>query len=212
MKLRSLFALALAALLVPVVATAAPAPRAAPAAKTRSVESASPMDNVTIGGFVGYESDDLSGPALRLDAEVPFRALAPQVNLSWVGSIGFSHLSKDVGGYGVSADWTANILKLIPAARFSFAVNPQFTLFADGGLGLYYASQTVEAVAWDPFNGYYKVSGSKSETSLMMRIGGGAWYEVNPKTRIGASIEFDPYFGDFDQNTFVIQAGAMFKL
>jgi len=204
MKLRSLFALALAALLVPAAASAAPA-KAAPAkaAAAAPMSSASPFDQLTVGGFVGYENDDLGGIALRLDGEVPFKALSPQINMSWVGSIGFSHLSEDVPGGSI----TANILKIIPAARFTFPVNPQLSVFGDAGLGLYYVSEEVE---FDPPFDIFDVS--DSETSLMMRIGGGLWYLVNPTTRIGAAIEFDPYFGDFDQSTFIIQGGAMFKL
>jgi len=207
MKLRSLFAIALAALLVPAAASAAPV-KAAPAkavkaAAPTATSSASPFDSLTVGGFVGYESDDLGGIALRLDGEIPFKALSPQVSMSWVGSIGFSHLSDDVPGGSV----TANILKIIPAARFTFPVNPQLSIFGDAGLGLYYVSMKTEFDA--PFN-YLNVT--DSETSLMMRIGGGLWYAVNPTTRIGAAIEFDPYFGDFDQSTFIVQGGAMFKL
>ena len=124
--------------------------------------------------------------------------------MSWVGSIGFSHLTDSGGG----VDVTANILKIIPAARFTFPVNPQLSIFGDAGLGLYYVSMKTEVTL--PFIGTQSVS--DSETSLMMRIGGGLWYAVNPTTRVGAAIEFDPYFGDFDQSTFIIQGGAMFKL
>jgi hypothetical protein len=202
MKVRSLFALALAALLAPAAALAAPTStsRAAPVATTSSA--------LDIGGFVGYETDDLSGIALRVDGELPFQMLAPQVKLSWVGSIGFSHLTEEQGVPGASVDVTANVLKIIPAARFTFPLNQQFSLFADGGLGLYYAS--LEAKTTVPFFGSTTVD--DSEFSVMMRIGGGAWFNVNPTTKIGASLEFDPYFGDFDQTTFVVQAGAMFRM
>jgi hypothetical protein len=189
MKIRSLFALALVALLVPAAASAAPA------ARSQAFE---------IGGFVGYETDDFDGIALRFDGEMPFGAIAPNIDLSFVGSIGFSHLTFD-GPFGADVD--ANILKIIPAARFTFALNPQFSLFADGGLGLYYANLDLDT---GPFGG--GIEGDDDELSLMMRIGGGAWFRVNEQTRIGAAIEFDPYFGDFDQTTFIIQAGAMFRL
>jgi opacity protein-like surface antigen len=201
MKARSLLAVVLAALLVPAAATAAPA-RAKPAA---TASSGAGLQGLSVGGFIGYETDDLSGLSLRLDGELPFRALSPQVKLSWVGSLGYSRLSDDLGG---GFDFVANVIKIIPAARFSFPINPQLTLFADGGLGLYYASWELDVP--DFFGGRSTVD--DSEVSLLMRIGGGAWYEVNPQTRIGAMLELDPYFGDFDQTTFIIQAGAMFKL
>jgi opacity protein-like surface antigen len=205
MKARTLLAAVVAALLVPAVATAAPAkPAARPAA--RSSSGGSQLQGLSIGGFVGFETDDLSGLSLRVDGELPLTALAPQVNLSGVGSIGYSRLTDDLG-FGLNA--TANILKFIPAARFTFPLNPQFSLFGDAGLGLYYASTTVEFV--NPITGG-KASVDDSEFSLMMRIGGGAWYQVNEQTRIGAMVEFNPYFGDFDQNTFLIEVGAMFRL
>ncbi len=201
MNVRSLLAFALAALLIPAAGSAAPTRGSA--AKSGPIASSSPSSALSIGGFVGYETDDVSGLTLRVDGELPFQALSPQVNLSWVGSIGLSHLTEDVP-YG---DFTANILKIIPAARFSFPLSREFSLFADAGLGLYYASWKVET----NFFGF-TTSISDSELSLLMRLGGGAWYAVNPKTRIGASIELTPYFGDFDQNTFTIQVGAMFSM
>jgi hypothetical protein len=194
MNVRSLSALALAALLVPAAAQAAPAP------------SGSRSQALEIGGFIGYEDDDFEGLALRLDGEMPFGAVAPNVDLSFVGSIGYSRLSLDAGR-GIDVD--ANILKIIPAARFTFELNPEFSLFADGGLGLYYASAEADQ---GPFGFGGTVDDDDSEFSLMMRIGGGAWYRVSETTRIGLAIEFDPYFGDFDQTTFIIQGGAMFRL
>jgi hypothetical protein len=188
MKVRSLFALALAALLVPAAASAAPA---------KTAPASSPTQGLSVGGFVGYETDDLSGVALRLDGELPYRALSPQVNLSWVGSLGLSFLSED--------NVDATVFKIIPAARFTFPVNPQLSVFGDAGLGLYYASLSLDNVP----AGF---DDSDSEFSIMMRFGGGLWYQLNPQTRIGAAIEFDPYFGDFDQTTFIIQGGAMFRM
>ncbi len=216
MKFRSLVALAL---LVPAAAFAAPA-KNAPVAKSAarpaaaSSTTANPLDNLQVGGFLGYETDDVSGVSLRVDGEVPFRALSPQLNLSWVGSLGYSRLTKSVSAFGMTTDFTANILKAIPAARFTFPVNPQISLFGDVGLGLAYVSATIE----ESVPGFGSASVSDSTINFMMRIGAGAFYQVNPKTRIGAMIEFDPYLGDFgfsgasSQSPFLIQAGAMFKL
>jgi hypothetical protein len=202
MKARSLLAVVLAALLVPAAALAAP--RSAPA-KASAPTTSPGIEGLSVGGFIGYETDDLSGLSLRLDGEMPFRALAPQVNLSWVGSFGFSYLTWETFG----ADLSASVIKLIPAARFSFAVNPQVTLFGDAGLGLYYASVNLD-IPDSPFKDAFE--DELGGLGLMMRIGGGAFFELNEKTRLGAMLEFDPYFGDFDQSTFLVQAGAMFRL
>jgi hypothetical protein len=203
MKARSLLAVVLAALLVPAAALAAP--RSSAPARSAPAASGGGMEGLSVGGFIGYETDDLSGVSLRADAEMPFRALSPQINLSWVGSVGFSYLTWDTFG----ADLSAMVLKVIPAARFSFAVNPQVTLFGDAGLGLYYASVNLD-VPDSPFKDAFE--DELGGLGLMMRIGAGAFYELNPKTRLGAMLEFDPYFGDFDQSTFNIMAGAMFRL
>lgn len=207
MKLRSLVAVAL---LAPAAALAAPASKstAKPAAPAKSAaapaSSSSPVQGLEVGGFLGYETDDVSGVSLRLDGELPFQDLSPQVKLSWVGSLGYSRLSEDVP-FG---DFTVNLVKIVPAARFTLPLNPQFSVFGDAGLGLYYASWEIDQNI--PFFGNTKFS--DSEFSIMMRIGAGAWYHVNQQLKVGAMLEFDPMFGDFDQSTFLVQAGAMFRL
>ena len=158
MKLRSLVAVAL---LVPAVAFSAPA-------RTSSTAGA-PLDGLQVGGFIGYETDDLSGLSLRLDGEIPFRDLSPQIKLSWVGSLGFSHLTDSTFGF----DRTANVFKIVPAARFTMPLNPQFSLFGDVGLGLAYVSGTISS----PF--FPDVT--DSTLNLMMRLGVGAWYHVNDR-------------------------------
>lgn len=200
MKLRSLLAVAL---LTPAVALAAPA-------RTSSTAGA-PLDGLQVGGFIGYETADVSGLALRLDGEIPFRDLSPQVKLSWVGSLGYSHLTWDTFG----GSFTANVLKIVPAARFTLPLNPQFDLFGDVGLGLAFVSASFDT----PFFGG---SVSDSTVNLMMRFGAGAWYHANDRLKVGAMLELDPIFGDFgfsrpgftanSQTTFNILFGAMYRL
>lgn len=209
MKLSKLLAVAL---LAPAVALAAPAKKPAPATPAASSTSSSGLPGLEVGGFLGYETADFSGISLRLDGELPFRDLSPEVKLSLVGSLGYSRLSWDIP-FG---DVTANLLKIVPAARFTLPLNPQFALFGDAGLGLAYVSVKVEQNV--PFFG--NVSASDSSLNLMMRLGVGAWYYVNPQLKLGAMLELDPIFGDFgtstggvsSQNTFLIQVGGMFKI
>ena len=147
MKLRSLVAVAL---LAPAVALAAPtagtksttkagarttSTPAKPAASSSSGSSTdgTPLAGLEVGGFIGYETDDLSGLSLRFDGEVPFRELSPQVKLSLVGSFGYSHLTWDPVPW---AKFTANVFKFVPAARFTLPLNEQFSVFGDAGLGL----------------------------------------------------------------------------
>ncbi len=214
MKLRSLVAVAL---LVPAAALAAPSkpgaskpPPARPAAASSS--GGGQLQGLQVGGFIGYETDDLSGLSLRVDGEIPFQQLSPQVKLSFVGSLGYSRLSWDVP-FG---DLTANVVKIVPAARFTLPLNPQFEVFGDAGLGLAYVSMKYEANVFGQ-----TFSASDSSLNIMMRLGAGAFYLVNPQLKLGAMIELDPVFGDYgyaangiggSQNTFLFQVGAMFKL
>lgn len=204
MKLSKLVAVAL---LAPAVALAAPR-----SGSMSSSRSGSPLEGLEVGGFLGYETDDLSGVSLRLDGEVPFRQLAPQLNLSFVGSFGYSHLTWSEG-YG---KWTANTFKLIPAARFTLPLNEQFSVFGDAGIGFALVFAKAESTA--PF---FQWSQSDSTFNLMMRLGVGAWYHLSPQFKLGAMLEFDPVFGDYgfsgngvggSQNTFLIQIGGMFKI
>ncbi len=206
MKLSKLVAVAL---LAPAVALAAPRS----GSMSSSSRAGSPLEGLEVGGFVGYETDDVSGLSLRFDAEVPFRPLAPQLNLSFVGSFGYSYLTWDP-----APGWklTANVLKLVPAARFTLPLNEQFSVFGDAGLGLAYVHASA---TYDYFGNHF--SGSDSSVNLMMRIGVGAWYHLNPQLKLGAMLEFDPVFGDYgysgngignSQNTFLIQIGGMFKI
>lgn len=222
MKLRPLLAVVL---LAPAVALGAqagttktaakagakPASTAKPAA---SSTSATPMTGLEVGGFIGYETDDLSGLSLRLDGELPFRDLTPELKLSLVGSFGYSHLTWDPLP---DVKFTADVFKLIPAARFTLPVAPQLSVFGDAGLGLAYIRAKVEF----PSSPFFPGSVSDSSINLMMRLGVGAFYQVNPQLRLGAMLEFDPVFGDYGyagngvggtQSTFLVQVGAMFKL
>jgi opacity protein-like surface antigen len=216
MKLRSLLAVALLAPAVALAAAPPPAPKSkptsskpapAPAAESQSSSASSGLE---VGGFIGYETDNVSGLALRFDAELPFQALSPQVKMSWVGSVGFSYLTESVP-FG---DFTAYVFKIVPAARFTLPLNPQFSVFGDAGLGLAYVSAKTEVT----IPGFTTVKADDSSLNIMMRLGVGAWYQVNPRMKVGGMLEFDPIFGDFgfsgasSQNTFNILAGLMYKL
>jgi opacity protein-like surface antigen len=223
MKLRSLLAVALLAPAVALAAAPPPAPRSKPASssKAKSDEAQAPstdsssssMSGLEVGGFIGYETADLSGLSLRFDAELPFQALSPQVKMSWVGSVGYSHLTWDPTPW---AKLTANVLKLVPAARFTLPINQQFSVFGDAGLGLAYISTSVDFASWTGLG-----SASDSSLNIMMRLGVGAFYQVNPQFRVGGMLELDPVFGNYgysgngigkSQNTFLIQAGGMYRL
>jgi hypothetical protein len=197
-----------AALLAPSLALAAPQSKSTSAQPTTTQ---APASGIEVGGFIGYEAADFTGLALRADVAMPFRDLGPQVKLSFVGSLGYSYLTWG-GPFGTTVK--SNLFKIVPAARFTFPVAPQFDLFGDVGLGIAHASVTADL----PF-GYG--SYSDSSTNLMMRFGVGGWYKVAPKVKLGAMFDLDPIFGDYGvSNTYAANSqtfwsmlfGAMFTL
>lgn len=196
MHVRSLLAVVLAALL------AAPAVASAQAGRgTQKPPPAAPPRSLSVGGWIGYEMGDFDGVQLRVDGELPFQQLTPQVGLSFVGSIGYTRAGEDAFGLDV----TVSRLKLVPAARFTLPVNPQLSVFGDAGLGIHYTSIDFDF----DFGG---IDFDDSEISLLLRLGAGAFYQVNPRTRVGASLVLDPMFGDFDDTTFTLLAGLMYQL
>jgi hypothetical protein len=204
MHVRSLLVAALAALLA--------APLAASAQARSAVRPASAPRSLAVGGWLGYEMGDLDGVALRLEGELPFQQLTPEIALSLVGSVGYSRLSDDLGG---GFDITADLLKFVPAARFTLPVTPQLSLFGDAGLGLYYASVSVDTLDVVPGTfppQFRRREVSDSDVGLMMRLGVGGFFQVNPQLRLGGALVLDPMFGDYDDSTFTIQVGASFQL
>lgn len=214
-----------AALLVPALAVAAPADggrtsqrpagRAAPARpKTAASTDASP-GGPEVGGFIGYEAADFSGLSLRLDGALPLRQLPRKVTLSVIGSLGYSRLSWRPG-YGVEG--TADVLKVVPAARFTLPVASTVSLFGDAGLGLAYVSTRIDLPA-----SFAAANVRDGTFNLMLRVGVGAWYHASDRLDLGVLLEVDPIFGDFgfestagvsagSQTTFLAQVGAQYRL
>jgi len=212
MHVRSLLALTLAALLAGPAAAQAQSKKSsqkqAKAAPAESAPSSSASPQLSLGGWIGYEMGDLDGLQLRVDGVMPFRRLSPQVELSWVGSIGYSYLTHSESAFGATAKATANVLKFVPAARFTFPVNPQVSFYGDAGLGLYWASVSTKVT--DPFGG--TASASDSDVGFMFRFGVGGFYKLNPKLQLGVGLYVDPMFGSYDDTTWTIMAGALFPL
>jgi hypothetical protein len=168
------------------------------------------LSGLRVGGFGGYETNDVSGLSIRADGEVPVRDLTAQLRLSGVGSFGYSRLTESVR-YG---ELTSHVLKLVPSARLSVAVTPVVSLFGDAGLGLALVSARRDTNV--PFFG--SSSASASSVNVMMRLGVGAWYHMNGRVDVGAMLELDPIFGDYafsgarSQTTFLALVGVMYQL
>ncbi len=200
MHVRSLFAVALVAILA--------GPGAAQAQKKSSQKTtptkATPADTsstsqLAFDGWLGYESGDLSGLKLQVDGVMPYKRLSPQVDLSFVGSLGYSYLTKSAAG----ADVTGNLLKLVPAARFTVPLTPEFSVFGDAGAGLY--------LDWVSTS-FLGQSASSSGAGFMLRFAVGGFYKMNPKLQLGVMLDLDPMFGDYDNTTFSFMGGLRYQL
>ncbi len=162
------------------------------------------------GVLIGMESGDGdTGLALRGDAVLDSKWIAPNVLLSGVLSLGFTRFSNGWSDPNYKFDVSDNIFKVIPAVRFTFDIAPQFGLYADAGIGFYFAS--IESKLTDRYWGTY-VSTSDSAFGVMMRFAGGAFVKVSDGFRLGAEMGFNPYFGDFHDTTFSLMGLAQFRL
>lgn len=214
MHVRSLLAVTVAALLAGPAAAHAQAkkPAKAAAAPPKSGAASPAAQGPSVDGWIGYESDEVGGFQLRGDYVWPYRVLAPDVDLSFVGAVGLSRLSDSVSTPAVpplipatTIDTTVWMFKVIPTARFtySFPQDRRFSVFGDAGLGLTYSSVSVDGGA-----------GSSSDSSLgvTLRLGAGGFFRVDPKWQLGATVAFDPTSGDYGFDTWSILAGAKYVL
>jgi hypothetical protein len=181
---------------------------AAPSALAQTRASAARPDDggaLRLGGLLGLELGvGDTGLALRVDGEMPVADVSPQVRLSGVLSLGYTRFSEEELGF----DATANVLKLVPAARFTLPLQDQFSLYGDAGLGIYYHSTTTETV--DVFGN--RVEDDDSGVAFTMRFAGGGFYDLSPQLRVGAELGVNPYFGDIDDTSVSLMVGATFRL
>lgn len=189
---------------LPLLAAVALSIPAAAEAQTRRATTGRSSDgqegSLHLGLLVGPEfaSGD-TGIALRGDISTVLSHLAPNVRLDGVFSLGYTHFSFGPRDF----DATANIVRLVPAARFVFPIAPAVQLYGDAGLGLYFGSLSFGS----GFN-----RGSDNLFGINMRFAGGALFDVAPNIRLGAELGLNPYFGDFDDTTTTLMFAAQFRL
>lgn len=210
MHVRSLFAVAVAALLAGPATVHAQAKKssAKPTAAAAPAKAAPAQNTTTVNGWIGGEFGDLDGFQLRGEYTLPYQKLTPAIDLSFVGAVGYSYLSTSSSTPLGDASASANVLKFVPSARFSLPVNPQVTAFGDAGLGLYWASMNVKT----PIGFGQEASASDSAVGFMLRFAVGGLYRINPQMQVGAQLVLDPMFGDYEDTTFSILGGLTFAL
>lgn len=166
-------------------------------------------EGVRLGGFAGYGAATTSGLVLRADGEVPFRALGPRLAVAWLGSLGFSWLTRSESGFGVRRGVTVTLVEAVPGLRLSARLGERVAAYADAGLGFYRAGTTVRQ---DFAFGLGRTTATTSELAALARLGAGVWVRVSPRVDAGAGFGLEPHLGRFGETTFVLQAGAMVRL
>jgi hypothetical protein len=167
---------------------------------------------MSMGLLVGFESGDGdTGIALRADGILDQKRLAPKALFSGVLSFGFTRFSDSVTDPfdGSSVHASLNLFKAIPAARFTFDVAPQFDLYVDAGLGMYFG---MTSVSIENDLGQEIADGSDNTFGAAMRIGGGALIRVSPTFNLGFEMAFNPYFGDYEETDFTLMGQAVFRM
>jgi hypothetical protein len=176
-----------------VLVAALAAPLAASAQTRTPSRTPATVDNAfRMGVLGGVEFADENGFGFRVDGEYDLMTLAEGVKLGAVGSLGWSNFSDDAFGIELST----NVFKLVPAARFTFPIADAFGIYADAGLGLYWARSEIDS------NNALIPSDEDDAFGLTLRGAGGAYYLVSDQLRIGGELGVNPYFGDFDETTF----------
>ncbi len=163
-----------------------------------------------LDALLGFEFvDGNTGFRLRVDGETGIKKLAPNLRLSGVLSLGFSHFSDDQSALGLSVDATSNVFDLIPAARFTFDLAPRFSVYGDAGLGLYYISTSVKTTFPPP---YGSSPASDSAFGVTVRLAPGAYYAIDDRMRIGAELGLNLHLGDWDQHSVTLLGAFSYRI
>ncbi len=191
--------LALVLVLVPALAAA----QSSPARRTKrsdvSARSSSEVGSLYYGAGIGlaipFESALNAGFKLDVNGFYVAQQLSPGLFLDIGANVGFTYN----GASGVEGSFWA--LDLLPTARLRYLVDPAWSVYGDGGLGLAIAHQSVTF----PFLGTV----SNTSVDLMLKLGGGVAYKVSPQV----SLFFEPAFNVYitDLTEFTMMVGAQYR-
>jgi len=155
---------------------------------------------------------------VRADLETPLYRLAPRTLLSGVLSAGYMRGGEDppaqtVLGVTTDAKATSNIFEVVPALRVGYSVLPRLTLQADAGIGFYYFMANVKTTSSVPGFPPLSVNLDDSGFGAVIRLAGGATFEVGPRASIAAEVlGINFRRGDGSATTVSILMGASFRI
>jgi opacity protein-like surface antigen len=222
--------LALALAFVPAAASAQAAPRktAAPAAKTTAAPvtrttaapaqrapaaiQAAPAESDLIGRFeyegglglaIPFESGVNTGFKLAAGAFYGLQTLKPGLVLQVGGSIGWTY-----NGFASPLDGSINTIELLPTARLRMAVQPKLFVYGDGGLGLAFVH---EKITIPGFFGFPGASSSATDAALLLKLGAGIGYELQPNLSLVFEPAFNIYVKSGSMTQFTMMVGALYR-
>lgn len=192
-----------------------PAEAAAPAPDPQSLFGESWRMAVLVGLDLG-EGD--TAFKARADLETSLYRLAPRTMLSGLISAGYMRGGEDPPAqtlFGITTDAkaTSDVFELVPAVRVGYALLPRLGVHADAGIGFYYVSTSAKVTTSGGGLPPLSVSASDNGFGAVIRLAGGAAFEVSPNASVAAEVlGINWRRGDGSATTVSILMGVSFKL
>jgi opacity protein-like surface antigen len=164
----------------------------------------------SLGLAVPFESGVDAGFKLSAGGFYGLQTLKPGLVLQIGGSIGWTY-----NGYASPLDGSLNTIDLIPTARLRYAVDRKLFVYGDGGLGLgfVHASVTVPGLPPIPpfFPGSPPTTATSTDVALLIKLGGGIGYEIQPRLALVFEPAFNIYLKSGSITQFTMMAGAIYR-
>jgi hypothetical protein len=185
---------------------------AAPAQRQPARAMAPSADAALIGRFefegglglaIPFESGMNTGFKLGAGAFYGLQTLGHGLVLQVGGTVGWTY-----NGYPSPLDGSINTIDFLPTARLRYAIDPKLFVYGDGGLGL---AVIHSSFTFPTLPGFPTISGSSTDAALLIKLGGGIGYQLQPRL----SLVFEPAFniyarsGGFTQ--FTMMAAAIYR-
>jgi opacity protein-like surface antigen len=194
--------------------TAAPASKttAAPVQRAPAAIQAAPAESDLIGRFeyegglglaIPFESGVNAGFKLAAGAFYGLQTLKPGLVLQVGGSVGWTY-----NGFASPLDGSINTIELLPTARLRMAVQPKLFVYGDGGLGLAFVH---EKVTIPGFFGFPGASSSATDAALLIKLGAGIGYELQPNLSLVFEPAFNIYVKSGSLTQFTMMVGALYR-
>ncbi len=126
--------------------------------------------------------------------------LSRNLSLGVGGQLAFS-IHPFGGEFGFS--WTTWMFDIVPSARLRYAINPKTAVYGQAGLGL----GIVNVGYATPLG-----SGSNSTTAFLIKLGGGAEFQINPKVAVTGGMDFNIYAMSGGFTVWTLTGGLLYRI